>query len=909
MKKLLSLLLFCCFSLIAFSQSSISGQILENDSSEPLVGATVFVLGTNKASITDIDGNYIIQDVPPGNYNLEISYLGYGTSVRNVTIVEGSNALEAYNLEESGIGLESVVITGVMDIARDRKTPVAVSTISSREITARLGNQELPEILKYTPSIYATKQGGGFGDSRINVRGFSQENTAVLVNGVPVNDMENGRVFWSNWTGLADVASAMQVQRGLGSSKIAISSVGGTVNIVTKVTDLTPGGNVGVTVGNDGYIKTTASYSTGKGQNGFASSILLGRTSGDGYVTGTSFTGYNFFLGLGWSDKNEKNNLQFVVTGAPQVHNQRTTSFFNMATLGDYLEHGNRYNYNHGELNGEEFNWRRNFYHKPVASLNWDLKLNDRMSLSSVFYASNGRGGGTGDIGRLPGFKFASSSMYRNPENGEVIWGDITSYNAGNSVTFQDGEERTREAADDGSFLNTSRDNGLTRRASINSHNWQGAIINLNTELSKSLTFDVGLDLRNYKGIHYRRLDNLLGADAYVDNDDINNPDNRLTNTYTSGFGSIVNVFKSIDDEEKIDYYNDGLVRWTGLFGQLEYSSGAITGFFQGAVSNQGFKRVDYFNYLDSDPQQTTEWVNIRGGNVKGGLNYNLNENHNVFFNAGYYSKQPNFDAVFLNFLNDINDDLNNENIVGLEAGYGFRSGGLNLNLNVYRTSWADRFFQQGVELSSGEEGIGTFKGLKEIHSGIELDGRFRINDMFTINGMVSMNDWVYDGNVETDVFDDNREKLGSYTLFVDKIKVGDAAQTTARLGLDTKISGFNVSADWYHARRLYADFLFRSGDFVEDFGTEEGDILELPAYSLFDLGVGYTLLMGSNKSQALNFRVNVNNVLDTEYLSESKTNILASDVAAENYNGVNHSNKVFFGFGRTWNASVRFSF
>ncbi len=90
--------------------------------------------------------------------------------------------------------------------------------------------------------MYATKAGGGFGDSRINIRGFDQRNTAVMINGVPVNDMENGAVYWSNWAGLSDVTSAMQVQRGLGSSKLAIASVGGTVNIVTRAADKKQGG-------------------------------------------------------------------------------------------------------------------------------------------------------------------------------------------------------------------------------------------------------------------------------------------------------------------------------------------------------------------------------------------------------------------------------------------------------------------------------------------------------------------------------------------------------------------------------------------------------------------------------------------------------------------------------------------
>ena len=52
----------------------------------------------------------------------------------------------------------------------------------------------------------------GFGDSKINVRGFEQNNIAVMINGVPVNDMETGWVYWSNWSGLADVTNKMQVQ-------------------------------------------------------------------------------------------------------------------------------------------------------------------------------------------------------------------------------------------------------------------------------------------------------------------------------------------------------------------------------------------------------------------------------------------------------------------------------------------------------------------------------------------------------------------------------------------------------------------------------------------------------------------------------------------------------------------------
>ena len=83
----------------------------------------------------------------------------------------------------------------------------------------------------------------------------------------------------------------------------------------------------------------------------------------NGYVDGTEFEGFNYFVGLGWD---KAHNFQFMLTGAPQTHNQRTTSFYNMADIADYLQYGKKYNYNHGYLNGEEFNWRKNFYHKPI---------------------------------------------------------------------------------------------------------------------------------------------------------------------------------------------------------------------------------------------------------------------------------------------------------------------------------------------------------------------------------------------------------------------------------------------------------------------------------------------------------------------------------------------------------------
>ena len=171
-------------------------------------------------------------------------------------------------MEPDAVMLKDVVITSSVAVAR--KTPVAVSTITPVFIEEKLGTQEFPEVLKSTPGVYVTKDGGGYGDAQTRVRGFDSENVAMMINGVPMNGMENQKVYWSNWAGLADVTSSMQVQRGLGASKVSSPAVGGSINVITKSTDAKKGGFISYGMGNDGYNKILFSVSSGLSKDGWA---------------------------------------------------------------------------------------------------------------------------------------------------------------------------------------------------------------------------------------------------------------------------------------------------------------------------------------------------------------------------------------------------------------------------------------------------------------------------------------------------------------------------------------------------------------------------------------------------------------------------------------------------------------
>ncbi|MEO1626307.1 MAG: TonB-dependent receptor [Bacteroidota bacterium] len=900
------------------------GKLIDEDTRETLIGASVQVKGTSIGTISDFDGNFTLSGVEAGEQVLVITYTGFATKeipVNASTDVDLGQLVMSTNV----IGLDQVNV--IASVAVDRKTPVAVSTIKGDVIEAKVGNQEYPEILRSTPSIYVTKQGGGFGDSRINLRGFDQRNIAVMINGIPVNDMENGWVYWSNWAGLSDVSSRLQVQRGLGATKLAVPTVGGSINIITNAAEMNQGGAASFSVGNDGFQKYGIAYNSGLNDKGWAFSFQGTHTRGDGYVDGTTFRAWSYFASIS-KTFNDKHMVGFTVVGAPQWHHQRLIAGrFDRLTLRTFVDPdddknenpstglGTKFNHTWGTLDGEEFNWRRNFYHKPKAFLNHYWTISDRTDLKTSAYISIGRGGGTGPRGRLrtPGSifdSFGGLNRGTHDENGQVRFDDIVAYNQG-QVIEDWGDAKPANA--DGLRLVTSNGSdggsGFIRRASMNNHNWYGVLSTLTHDLGNGLTLVAGVDGRYYLGEHFRRVENLLGADGFLSRSDDNNPANIITREDAAEFGNFYNSSYK-DGTNVLNYHNDGQVAWIGLFGQLEYSNDKLSAFLSLSGSNQGFKRVDYFNYLDSDPEQSTDWQNFLGGTVKAGINYNIDANNNIFFNTGFFSRQPIFDNVFMNFRNDINEDVKNQSIRSFELGYGYRNEFMSVKANVYSTYWGNRQFDIGLSnfayLLGGDTIVAdvsaVFENVNQLHQGFELEVEVRPIREITIRGMASIGNWEFTENFDgilTDI--DNNRQVADTTLYAEGLQVGDAAQTTFGLGVTAEVvRGLNLYADFYHARRLFADYDIADAQFL----APGGQVVELPSYSLVDLGFSYNLPIGEN---TLTFRLNVNNVLDETYVSELDTNI-QDDPSTEDVNEF-YNNQGVFGFGRTWNAGIKFRF
>lgn len=893
MRKIYFAFVALFMSAMAFSQGTITGAVVDGELGGPLPGASVMVKGTSIGTSTDFDGNFTLE-VNQASGTLVVSYIGFVT--KNVAF-SATGSVGSISLLPDAEELEGVVVvgTGIIDLAADRKTPIAVSSIPVKIIQEKIGTQDVTMTLVNTPSVYVSGQAGGFGDTNMRVRGFDQDNTAFLLNGQPINGMEDGLMYWSNWSGLNDIASGVQIQRGLGSSKLAISSVGGTVNFVTKATEMDAGGFGYATVANNNYIKTSAGYNTGVSDKGWGLSVMLSHWQGDGYNEGMFGEGQTYFISLGYRP-NTNHNFNFLITGAPQFHDQNFTK-----PIEDYLQYGMRYNNNWGTYGGQYITERRNFYHKPVANLNWDWTIDDTSSLSTVLYASWGNGGGTGDRG----------SRIRTAE-GRIDYDAIYAFN--NSVPNGAG----------GYF---AAGGGYVTRASMNLHNWYGLISNFEKQLSDNLSWNVGFDLRTYYGKHFRVVSDFHGLKSWQE--DIRLRDQNNNHEIYGTYGTYKRViatesfrpsgwaaaFDSYPNDQRIAYSNDERISYGGLFTQLEYSTDQFSAFFQGSVSNQYHQRFDPYQYADqalingTSSQGTdepipagitdgvdSEKVNNFGYNAKAGFSYNPTVEHSFYFNTGYYNRQPYHDNIYLNFTNQVNPLTENEKIFGLEAGYSYSSSIFSGSVNLYRTSWKDR-----VETTSDVvDDVVTYTsnfGTEQLHTGVELDAKVRPTRGLTFNGFASIGDWQYKGEVVTQVTDEDRNVIGTENEDVDGGKVGGAAQLSGGLGVAYRITDMiSVDSDFRYYDNLYADV----GAIKEN--------LELPSFHLLDAGVTFNFPVGIDKTKNLKIRANVNNVLDKEYISRLTTAnfVEAGDVT---YEGIAVSNQGYFGLGRTWNVTLRYDF
>ena len=899
MKKLLLLMCGLFIGVMANAQTIVSGTVVD-DAEQPLVGASVVVPGTTQGTSTDLGGNFEMK-LRDGASQIQISYLNYKTQTLDVDTKVPRQKFGMIKMESDAIAMDDVVIT--QSLAVQRRTPVAVSTVEASEIEFKLGGQEFPEVLKSTPGVYVTKDGGGYGDSKINMRGFKSANVAVMVNGVPVNDMEWGGVYWSNWAGLSDVTRSMQTQRGMGASKISSPSVGGTINIVTNTIDAKRGGTVSYGVGNDGANTLSLSLSTGLTKNGWAMSVLFSKRWGDGYIQGTGYEGYNWFVNVS-KRINDDHQLSLTAFGAPQKHNQRKPLYAGLSIEGwnevaKWTGEKNKYRYNaiYGfDNNGKERSSMVNEYHKPQISLNHQWQIDYKSSLSTALYVSIGRGSGYSGQGRTS----ADRAMWNGSSNGQLLYNFRKS-----DGTFDYGAIQDMNAASaDGSRMVMSK--------SLNNHMWYGLLSTYTNELLPGLELSAGVDVRYYVGEHTNEIIDLYDGAYFIDDADRKNV--KPENNAAAADPNWKYEKLSVGDIVYRDY--DGHVHQEGVFAQLEWTKNKVNAFVSGSVSNTGYWRVDRFYY--DEAHQRSETMNFIGFTAKAGVNWNVTDRSNLFLNVGYISRAPFFSGgAFLQSTTShmTNPDAVNEKVFSVEGGYGLRAGNFRMNINGYYTLWMDKADVRSKLMSNGDYARVNLTGIDARHAGVELDLNYRATRWLNLTGMLSWGDWVWNSNAKGYYYDSQGQPMTAkmdgtvasgimaedhawIELKQKGVHVAGSAQTTAAIGADFfPLKGLRLSANFNLYANNYADFYLGSTA-VANSAVTVNDPWQIPVGHQVDLSASYSFNIGKVRATLYG---NVNNLYDYNYVMDAQ--------CGTDTKGWQDCYAVMYSFGRTYTLRLKISF
>ncbi len=905
LQKFTLIAVMALFSGGLLAQGTITGKIKDDMTGEPLIGAAVILDGTTTGATTDLDGVFTL-DLPAGTQKINISYVGFENVTMDVNVTNGETTkLGKVILEGKAIGLKGLNI--IADRAKERETPVAISNISKKQLEESLGSRDLPMVMNNTPSVYATPQGGGAGDARINVRGFNQRNVAIMINGVPVNDMENGWVYWSNWDGVADATSSIQMQRGLSAVNLATPSVGGTMNILTSPADHKVGGSAKFEVGSGSFMKATITGHSGLINNKLAVSASVVKKNGQGVIDKTWTDAWAYYLG-GSYNINKNHRIEVYLVGASQRHGQNLYKQNTAAYSKDFAteigmsdsaimafpesDRGRLYNENWGPVsesytgnqswnsqsprsryNSGYINERENYFHKPLANLNWYAQWSEKITHFTTVYYSGGKGGGTGTYGKI---QYNYDGPSRTPD-----WDATIAKN--NDPTY--GRQ------------------GILRN-SVNNQWTVGAISKVKLDLTDNFKMQVGIDWRTAEIEHYREVRDLLGLNTY--------------NWTGNQFDSPAQHEKGLGD--KIAYFNTNTVDWIGGFIQAEYTKEKFSLYGTAGYSAIKYNYTNHFKTADTlatgDPdassgelKSNTDW--IAGYQIKGGANYNFSETFSAFANVGIISKVPIFDAVINDYDGTVAENPTNEKFTAYEAGIIFNTidDKLKVKANYYYTKWSDRTLTRSIRVTEEATGIAFIEGLNQLHTGVEIELNYRPIKLIGVGGIASFANWEYLNDVAAEVrtYDLDVADYITYdiNIYSEGLKVGDAPQTQFAAWLDIfPIKGLKLQLVMRHNSNYYAEFNPTTR-------TDENDDMQswkTPSYTKFDAHANYQLPLKGKLG--VNVFFHAFNLFNTLYVQDAVDNSAYNGFYGhdDRYTHTANTAEVFLGAPFTFNFGVKVS-
>lgn len=935
MKKFITtLLLFFGVIFSSIAQNVIKGVVVDSERNTQLEGVVVKVKENTMSTLTNENGVFILQNLPNGAYVLEISFSGYET--------------QNFPVELSGMTVDLGNILLYEDLTEEEDlSTVTLTDDELNDDTSAADN--ISGLLQASRDVYLRTAAFEFSSSFFRIRGLDSENGKVLINGIEMNKLFNGRPQWSNWGGLNDVLRNQEFSNGLRASDYTFGGILGSTNINVRPSEQRTGTRISYASSNRSYIhRVMATHSTGLSEDGWAFTVAASRREGrEGFVDGTMYNATSFF-GSVEKKFNDKHTLSFTSITAL---NRRGKSAPQTQEVFDLR--GIQYNSYWGSQNGKIRNSRIKEVSEPILMLNHYWDINENTSLNTNVSYQTGKIGnsridnngtkvdgeavdGEGNpyiinLGasnpdptyyqKLPsyGLRQGYSNIYEIQQNfindGQLDWNSLYNANAnpnnnGNSsyVLYEDRNDDTQFT------INTI----------------------LNKDLSDKVKLNARLQYTQLTSKNFAEIIDLLGGTGYLDADS-------FADTFSEKQNDLLNPLYVAGVGDKFKYNFNLFSNVVDGFLQGQFKFNKVDFYVATSISNTSHQRDGLFQnggFPDSSLGKS-EQLNFTNYGAKGGMTYKITGRHIFDINAGYLTKAPNLRNSFSNSRENNNtvENLTSEKVLSADASYIFRSPFLQAKLTGYYTKIQDAteisfFFADGIGGDNTAFVQEILSGIDKKHFGAEFGVEAQVTPTIKLRAAGNLGQYTYDNNpnlyltTENNTrsleagFIDGRKDFGVSNLKNYKLAAGP--QTAYSFGFEYRDPDYwFVSATANFFDNVYVDIapLTRTSNFADDGGIpfndyDEDIARELLQQEKFDNYMVVNMIGGKSwkiGNQYISLFASVGNLFNTRYKSggfEQGRNANYRQLKEDKSLDIPvFGNKYWFGRGTTYFLSLNYRF
>jgi len=922
MNKNLTIFLFGVFSSLTMlaQQTLIKGSVKDAVSTEPIPDVLVTIEGTQQKTTTDALGEFIFSDnVPLGEQVLSIYKIGFITKRYPIVVNQGKTV----NIEDM-----------TLDVDQSNASDLFTITLSDDELNDDTGGADnISGLLSSSQDVFQRTAAFEFSPSFYNVRGLDSDNGTVLINGIAMNKLYNGRPQWSNWGGLNDVVRNQELSTGLAASNYNFGGILGTTNINTRASSYREGGQLTYSSSDRSYTnRLMASYASGLIEDGWAFTVMIARRWGnEGYQDATLYDANSLFASVE-KKINDKHSVNFTSIYAP---NRRGKSSPNTQEVYDLR--GIRYNEYWGWQEGEKRNSRIKEVIEPILMLNhyWDISSKTNLNTNVAYQFGsvgnsrldyNGQrlnpdgipvGGGSNPspsyYQKMPSYwltptagpNYEKAYLYEQEflNDGQIDWNSLYQTNldnVGNYSTYVLYEDRN----DDKQFTANSI---------------------LTSYLTDNITLNASVNYSNLKSENFAEILDLLGGNSYLNVDSFDGFQFDMQNP---------NSIALKGDRFRYNYNLNADV--VSGFAQAQFKYNKVDYYLSASVTNTQYQREGLYQngaYPDNSLGKG-EKLTFTGFGGKGGLTYKISGKHLLDVNAGYISRAPSLRNTYSNSRENHNivENITEEKISTADASYIFRSPIVKAKLTGYYTKIEDAneisyYYADGVGGDNSAFVQEILQGIDKKHIGAEFGIEAQVTPTIKLKGVAALGQYTYDNNpnlyLTSSDFETGRQDFGKANLKDYKLATGP--QTALSAGFEYRDPDYwwvGATANFFDNTYVDISPLTRTKNFYQDSdGLPFNDYDETIARQLlkqekFDNYMTVNLIGGKSwkiNDYFIGFFASINNLLDETYKTggfEQGRNANYRQLRDDSSNDTPvFGSKYWYGRGTTYFLNVYFRF